>query len=743
VSANLLIELLTEELPPKALKRLGEAFAGGIVEGLKNSGLLDAASRPKTFATPRRLAVYITSVLPKAVDRPVEQKLMPLAVARKGDGGWSDALRKKLTAMGREQLADAPANSRIGSDTLAIKPDGKADSVYLRTVAVGQSLEQALSNAIENTIAKLPIPKVMSYQLADGATTVRFVRPAHGLLALHGDKVLGVGALGLTAGRITHGHRFQGTKDISLGRADEYEARLENEGHVIADFDKRKNEVAKQLSERAQELKSSLGPEADYTPLLDEVTALVEYPAVYIGEFEPDFLSVPQECLILTMRQNQKYFPLFDANGKLTNNFLIVSNMQLANSKNIVEGNQRVVRPRLADARFFFETDKKTKLADRIGKLAKITYHNKIGNQLERVERIRVLAGEIAEKIHANAIHADRAAVLAKADLVTAMVGEFPELQGIMGRYYALADGEGPEVAEAIEQHYWPRFSGDVIPTSDINACVALADKLVSLVGIFGIGEPPTGEKDPFALRRSALGLLRILVEGKVAVDLRRLIERTAELFADPSISDSSATFLRQEWDEKTKGQGGPQAFGYVSTGIVISAEIQLAVFEFVLERLRGYLRDKGYAPNEIEAVLASGPNRIDQVMPRIEAVRAFAALPEAESLAGANKRIRNILRKSESVVGPVDPALMTEEAERELHREVVEARKIVEVKYVTRQYTDSLCALARLRPPVDRFFDNVLVNADDPKVRNNRLRLLSELDRLMNKVADISKLAA
>lgn len=743
MSANLLVELFTEELPPKALKRLGEAFAGGLVEGLKSSGLLDATSKSKAFATPRRLAVYISSVLPKGYDRPVEQKLMPVAVARKEDGGWSDALRKKLAGLGREQLADAPLNSKVGTDSLAIKPDGKAESVYLRTVAVGQSLEQALSKAIEDTIAKLPIPKVMSYQLDDGATTVRFVRPAHGLVALHGDKVLGVAALGLTAGRITHGHRFQGTKDISLDRADEYEARLENEGHVIADFDKRRSEVAKQLSEKAEALKSSLGPDADYTPLLDEVTALVEYPTVYIGEFEPGFLTVPQECLILTMRQNQKYFPLFDANGKLTNNFLIVSNMRLANSKNIVEGNQRVVRPRLADARFFFETDKKTKLADRIGKLAKITYHNKIGNQLERVERIRVLAREIADKTHANATHADRAALLAKADLVTAMVGEFPELQGIMGRYYALADGESPDVAEAIEQHYWPRFSGDMVPTSDINACVALADKLVSLVGIFGIGEPPTGEKDPFALRRSALGLLRILVEGNVAVDLRRLIERTAELFADPSISDSSVTFLRQEWDEKVKIQVGLQSFGYVSTGINISPEIQLAVFEFILERLRGYLRDKGYAANEIEAVLASSPSRIDQVMPRIEAVRTFAALPEAESLAGANKRIRNILRKSETVIGLADSALMTEEAERELYREVVEARKIVEVKYETRQYTDSLCALARLRPPVDRFFDDVLVNADDPRVRNNRLRLLSELDLLMNKVADISKLAA
>ncbi|MEO8008238.1 MAG: glycine--tRNA ligase subunit beta, partial [Betaproteobacteria bacterium] len=396
MSANLLVELFTEELPPKALKRLGEAFAAGVFDALKSSGLLDAISKAKAFATPRRLAVYIYAVLPKGYDRPVEQKLMPVSVARKEDGNWSDALRKKLAGIGREQLAGAPLNSRVGTDSLVIKPDGKADSVYLRSVNVGQSLEQALSNAIEATIAKLPILKAMSYQLADGTTTVKFVRPAHGLVAMHGDKVLAVTALGLEAGRVTHGHRFQGTKDISLGRADEYEARLENEGQVIADFDKRRSEIARQLSEKAQALKSSLGPDADYLALLDEVTALVEYPTVYIGEFEEEFLGVPQECLILTMRQNQKYFPLFGVNGKLTNNFLIVSSMQLANSKNIVEGNQRVIRARLADARFFFETDKKIRLADRVARLGDVVYHNKLGSQLGRVERVRALAKVVA-----------------------------------------------------------------------------------------------------------------------------------------------------------------------------------------------------------------------------------------------------------------------------------------------------------------------------------------------------------
>ncbi len=363
MSAHLLVELFTEELPPKALQRLGEAFAAGVVEGLKGNGLLDATSTARAFATPRRLAVYLTSVLARASDRPVEQKLMPAAIARQEGGGWSDALRKKLAGMGREQLADAPANTRIGTDSLALKPDGKSESVFLRSVAPGQTISQALQSALEATIAKLPIPKVMNYQLADGTTTVKFVRPAHGLVALHGDKIIGVSALGLTAGRRTHGHRFQGQANIDLQRAEEYEARLESEGRVIAAFDKRRMEVQRQLAVKAEALGASLGAQADYAPLLDEVTALIEYPTVYIGEFEAAFLSVPPQCLILTMRQNQKYFPLFDAGGKLTNNFLIVSNMRLADAKNIVEGNQRVVRPRLADARFFFETDKKIKLA--------------------------------------------------------------------------------------------------------------------------------------------------------------------------------------------------------------------------------------------------------------------------------------------------------------------------------------------------------------------------------------------
>jgi glycyl-tRNA synthetase beta chain len=716
MSANLLVELFTEELPPKALKRLGDAFAGGIVEGLKGSGLLDATSKAKAFATPRRLAVYIYSVLPKGVDRPLEQKLMPVAVSRKDDGGWSDALRKKLASMGREQLADVPVNTRVGTDSLAIKPDGKADSVFLRTVAVGQSLEQALSKAIEDAIAKLPIPKVMSYQLADGTTTVRFVRPAHGLVAMHGDKVLGVSALGLVAGRVTHGHRFKGTKDISLDRADEYEARLENEGEVIADFDKRKAEVARQLSEKAQALKSSLGPDADYAPLLDEVTALVEYPTVYIGEFEPGYLGVPQECLILTMRQNQKYFPLFDADGKLTNNFLIVSNMRLANSKNIVEGNQRVVRPRLADARFFFETDKKTKLADRVAQLGSVVYHNKLGSQLDRVERVRALAKFVAQKIGADPELADRAALLAKADLVTNMVGEFPELQGIMGRYYALADGEDPKVAGAIGDQYKIRVDEHSDPANPVGMCLFVADRTETLVGIWGIGLQPTGDKDPFGLRRAALGLISAF----------EMLGAASKVAGKPL-----ALQLPSLLDEATK---------WYRPG-VLGKDIAQPIAEFVYERYRNQLIGT-HDRNAVDAVIALQPP-LDQIVARVNAVIEFGALPEAASLAAANKRIGNILKKAEDAIVEVDARLLAEPAEKALASVVEEVRPDVAARFAVNDYAGSLKVLAQAKEPVDAFFNDVMVMAEDPKIRGNRLALLRELHGLMNQVADISKLAA
>ncbi len=716
MSATLLVELFTEELPPKALKRLGEAFAAAIADHLRGAGLLDATSKPKAFATPRRLAVSLSSVLEKGRDRPVEQKLMPAAVARKEDGGWSDALRKKLAGQDKAALADVPLNTKVGTDSLTIKPDGKADAVFLRSIEVGKTLEAALAEALVQAIEKLPIPKVMSYQLADGTSTVRFVRPAHGLLALHGDEVLNVHALGLQAGRTTHGHRFQGATDIKLDAADEYEARLERDGKVIVAFDSRKADILRQLKEKSFALKTSLGAEDDYAALLDEVTALVEMPTVYVGMFEQEFLGVPQECLILTMRQNQKYFPLFDEAGKLTNMFLIVSNMRLQDSRNIVEGNQRVVRPRLADARFFFETDKKTRLVDRVPQLGNVVYHNKLGSQLERVGRVRALAKHIAPKIGADAGLADRAALLAKADLVTSMVGEFPELQGIMGRYYALADGEDAQVAAAIGDQYRVRLDDTADPKNLVSLGLYLADRIETLVGIWGIGLLPTGDKDPFGLRRASLGIISAF---EMVGTASRIAGRPLELKLDWLVNETIGVFK-------------PGALGQ---------DITAPIIEFVYERYRNQLAT-AFDRTAVDAVIALQPP-LHEVAARIRAVIEFSALPEAAALAAANKRIGNILKKSGEAAVALDPAVLAEPAEKALAEIVEKVRPDVAARFAAGDYSGSLKVLAQVRDSVDAFFNDVMVMAEDAKLRGNRIALLRQLHGLMNQVADISKLAA
>lgn len=700
MSANLLVELFTEELPPKALKRLGEAFADRILNGLVQARLKTRDSGGmRIFATPRRLAAWIPDVLPKAPDRSESKKLMPSKVAFGADGKPSAALVKRLEKEGAEA-------GQLGRGT-----EGDAEYVFLHQTIPGVTLAAGLQAALEDALANLPIPKVMSYQLADGATTVRFVRPAHGLIALHGDRIVDVCILGLKADRVTHGHRFQGVKDIPVATADAYEEALAAHGKVIASFDERRAEIARQLAGKAAALKAALGAEADYTPLLDEVTALVEYPAVYAGEFDPEFLAVPPECLILTMRQNQKYFPLFDGNRRLTNKFLIVSNVKLEDPKNVIEGNQRVIRPRLADARFFFETDKKTRLAERVPQLATIVYHNRLGTQLERVGRVRALAQAIAQKIGADPALAERAALLAKADLVTHMVGEFPELQGTMGRYYALADGEDPRVADAIEQHYRPRFAGDALPGNDVATALALADKLETLAGMFGIGQQPTGDKDPFALRRHALGVIRMLVEGNLPLSLFDLVNAAFSVFPQGMLGDAHT-------DLET----------------------------FVFERLRGHLREAGYGANEIEAVLCMRPVQLDQVPRQLEAVRAFAGLPEAESLAAANKRVVNILKqaeaKGESFIN-AEAGMLREPAERALFEALRKTSLRANSLFKQGDYTGYLKTFSVLKAPVDAFFDSVMVMVDDHELRRNRLALLADLRREMNQVADISKLAA
>ncbi|WP_288060315.1 glycine--tRNA ligase subunit beta [Thiomonas sp.] len=701
---NLLVELFVEELPPKALPALGESFARTLAASLQSQGLAASDVEPTPYASPRRLAVRIPAVAAKAADKAVAQKLMPVAVGLDADGKPTPALLKKLGALG------------LGADVaprLRREGEGKAETLFIDTVAPGASLAEGLQKALAEAIAKLPIPKVMAYQLEDGWTTVKFVRPAHGLVALHGVDVVPVQALGLTAGRETHGHRFEAQADpIVLRDADSYADQLRDQGAVIASFDARRAEIAAQLQAAARRAGPGLHP-IDDAALLDEVTALVERPNVLLCQFDPAFLAVPQECLILTMKANQKYFPLLDAAGKLTHRFLVVSNISPADPSAVIEGNERVVRPRLADAQFFFEQDRKKRLEDRVPGLDKVVYHAKLGSQGERMRRVQALAGGIARQIPPSfpVDLAERAALLAKTDLLTDMVGEFPELQGIMGRYYAAHDGEDARVAEAIEDHYKPRFSGDELPRSDVGFALALADKTETLVGLFGIGERPTGDKDPFALRRHALGILRMLMERGAGIELTRFVRDAVPVFSGVA------------------GFSDP------------SADVQT----FLYDRLANLLREQGWTAQEVDAVLALSPQILADVPRRLEAVRAFAALPEAAALAAANKRVGNILRKSEGAKdgSGFNADLLVEPAEIALSQALNAVAPQVQQFYAAGDYTAALKMLAALKEPVDTFFDQVMVNAEDPALRANRLALLARLQEAMNQVADLSRLAA
>ena len=563
----------------------------------------------------------------------------------------------------------------------------------------GAQLDDVLAQKVDAALKVLPISKVMRW----GEGEAQFVRPVHGLVMMHGGRVVPGTVLGVPAGNTTSGHRFMGAASIRLANADEYEARLLKDGRVIADFAARKSEIDKQLLAEAKRQKASLG---EYQDLLGEVTALVEFPAVYAGEFDASFLEVPQECLILTMRQNQKYFPLFSPDGKLLPKFLIVSNMRVDDPRPIVDGNERVVRPRLEDARFFFNQDQKTRLEARVPQLAKVVFHNKLGSQLERMQRIKLLAGEIARSLRVGVIQAERAAELSKVDLLTAMVGEFPELQGVMGRYYALHDSEPREVADAIEQHYRPRFAGDKLPEGPIASAVALADKLDSLAGLFSIKELPTGDKDPFGLRRAALGVIRIVVENQLPLSLWDLVNAAFEPF---------------------KGKA------------------QMDLQMFFTERMRSYFLERGYSANEVEAVLSLNPVAIALIPKQLEAVRAFSALPEAASLAAANKRIANILRQAEAkgeAFGDADVSALKEPAEISLFEALQTASRSAKPLFESGDFAGYLKAFAALKSPVDSFFDVVMVMTDDKKLRENRLALLTAMRKAMNRFSDISKLA-
>jgi glycyl-tRNA synthetase beta chain len=695
---NLLVELFVEELPPKALKKLGDAFAGVLFEQLKAQGLTAADSALTSFASPRRLAAHVTAVAAQAADKAVSQKLMPVTVGLDASGNATPALLKKLQALG----ADASAVAGLKR-----APDGKAEALFYDSTVKGATLDDGLQKALNQAIAKLPTDKNMTYQLADGWSDVKFVRPAHGLVALHGSEVVAIEALGLKAGNCTRGHRFEAAVDpVVLKDADGYAATLKKDGAVIASFAERKAEIAKQLAAAAAKVGGGVKAIED-DALLDEVTALVERPNVLVCEFEKEFLDVPQECLILTMKANQKYFPLLEASGKLSNKFLVVSNINPSDASAVIQGNERVVRPRLADAKFFFDQDRKKTLASRVEGLDKVVYHNKLGSQGERVKRVRAIAEAIANRLNVNVADVQRAAELAKTDLVTDMVGEFPELQGIMGRYYARNDGLNQDVADAIEDHYKPRFAGDELPRNAVGVIVALADKLETLVGMFGIGNLPTGDKDPFALRRHALGVIRMLVEKDLPLGLRELVQGAQPVFGD-KIEDAST-----------------------------------ALVDFIYDRLAGSLREQGFSAQEVDAVLALQPQRLGDVAKRLSAVRAFAALPEAPALAAANKRISNILKKAQDVDAHVSEVLLKEPAEVALYAALRDVVPKANAQFESGDYTASLQSLAALRAPVDAFFDGVMVNAEEMDLRLNRQGLLKSLHDAMNRVADLSKLAS
>ncbi|MCB1949756.1 glycine--tRNA ligase subunit beta [Nitrosomonas sp.] len=701
---NLLIELGVEELPPQSLERLGNSFAELIAASLQTQGLIKTdrqTTTNKVFASPRRLAVWIPDVVSQAADKSVSQKLMPAKVGLDENGQPTPPLLKKLASLG----VDASAVAKLKQVR-----DGKTETLFLDTIVTGTKLTEGLQIALGEAIDRLPIPKVMTYQLADGWESVNFVRPAHSLVALHGSEIIPVRILGLESGSEALGHRFEAKHlAIRLQSADSYAQQLLEEGAVIASFDDRRAEISRQLNTAADQAELTLFQD---DALLNEVTALVELPNVLTGQFDPEFLEIPQECLILTMKANQKYFPLMDANGKLSNKFLLVSNIRPADPTLVVAGNERVVRSRLADAKFFYDQDRKKTLESRLTGLDHVIYHNKLGTQGERIQRVRVIARSIALLLGGEALADDagKATLLSKTDLLTEMVGEFPELQGIMGYYYALNDGYSESIAQAVADHYKPRFSGDSLPRNTVGICVALADKLETLTGLFSIGQIPTGDKDPFALRRHALGVIRILIEKELSLSLDFLLKEA-----------------RLAFDDKYP-------------------ETALSPLQFIYDRLAGMLREQGHSIQAIDAVLCQSPKVLKDIPKRLEAVREFEKLPEAASLAAANKRVHNILEKSAQTEAvnnaQINTDLLKESAEIALYDALKQVKPQADQAFESGEYARSLHSLAALKEPVDTFFDHVMVNTDDAGLRTNRLCLLKLMHQAMNRVADLSRLA-
>ena len=715
---TLLVELLTEELPPKSLKGLSEAFTNGVVEGLKEKQFIGADAKAQSFATPRRLALRVANVVAKQADRNVERKGPSVQAGLDASGQPTPA----LLGFARSCNAEVAKLER--------RKDDKGEYFVYPLKQKGEPLATHLAPIVEVALKKLPVAKMMRW----GAGEAQFVRPVHGVILLHGSKVVPGTVLGLKSGNKTRGHRFLSKGAITIKRAADYETTLYAQGKVEASFEHRRESIVAELGKAV----AKLGMNADWRlgkemELLDEVASIVENPRVYVGKFDAAFLDVPRECLVVSMQQHQRYFPLAETllevsrsgqtertPGQLVPRFLFVANMHPKDASQIVHGNERVLRARLSDAKFFYDQDRKHKLEERVPRLAQVVYHNKLGSQLDRVRRIEQIAAGIAVMLDASSDSAQRAAHLCKADLLTEMVGEFPELQGVMGRYYALHDGEPTEVAEAIEQHYWPRSAGGELPKAPAAVSVALADKLDTLVKIFSIGLAPTGEKDPFGLRRAAVGVIRILVERSLPLDLGVLLG-----LANLSVGAQNMLSLVQGKDTSR-----------------ISDNSSQELRAFFTDRLRPYLRERGYAPDEIDAVLSLNPTRLDHVVARLDAIKRFRALPEGMALAAANKRIRNILRQAGGKVdGAVNPALLADAAEKTLAQAVDAAAGEVGPLVARADYAATLKRLALLRPAVDEFFDQVMVMAEDAGVRANRLALLNRLGDLFLHVADVSKL--
>ena len=695
--ATLLVELLTEELPPKVLKKLGTAFGKGIVAQLTANNLVSETSDFAIFATPRRLAVTIDNVYDKSPEEIVNQRLMPKHVGFSADGTPSDALIKKLKSIGLD------ASHAEKTET---KTDGKLEFIFIRQNKEGITITEGLQKALDLSIANLPIPKVMTYQPKDSLESVSFVRPAHGLIAIHGDDVVHVRALGLDSGNRTLGHRFHSQGMITIKNAAEYEITMETEGHIIPSYEKRKSNIQNQLQNESNKLDLILH---DDEALLDEVTALVESPKVYQAQFDKEFLSIPEECLILTMKTNQKYFPLFGPAGKLAEKFLLVSNMDLDDPSHIIEGNEKVVRPRLADAKFFYQGDMNTPLKELAEKLKNVVYHNKLGTQHDRVIRLGKLSKRIGEQMGADLGNVTRAAELCKADLLSGMVGEFPELQGTMGKYYGVAQGESEEVSTALEQHYRPRFANDLIPNGVVSISLALADKLEIVTGMFGLELAPTGEKDPYALRRHAIGISRILAESSIKLNLSLLVSLAVESFP-------------RDLELKLN---------------------EIKIKNFIIDRFKGYLKEKGFSIDKIEAVLATDSDSLHLAIPRLVALSNFLQTDNAQALSNANKRIRNILKKnSSSKQCQISKDLFTTEEESTLHNKMQSLSPVVSQAIDEGRYSDALRNLASARGATDNFFENVMVMSDDPIERANRLALLSELFVLLNCVGDLSEIS-